>query len=484
MPGVTITSTTRLGPSGPTINPSATYYVTGITERGPVDQAVRVNGLAEYVEVFGERYSGGFVFDDLQMFFEEGGGDAVVARVVGPAATLAKADLLDRAATTPVNTLRVEAASPGAWGARISARITGTGTDFTLVILFDGVPVETYAGLSSPAAAVTAAAASTYVKVTSLGSATAAPNNSPAEGTFTLTGGTDDRLAVTSQMLVDAVAARHDARFGPGGLMGIPGYSASAVGAGLQAAAVALSRQYVTSAGVGASADTARSQRQALSSLVGAEYGMLVWPAVTLPDSRTVTPEGYVAAARARAIGADGGPWRAGAGEIAASRYLTGTEFAADRTLGDSLDDDRVSVIREIAGGPRLYGYRSLSNDVVNYGIFTNRDVVNTVQGLCQDALESFVFEKIDGYGRILSRLEAVLTGVLAPIADSDGFYARVAADGDVIDPGYVVDVGPSVNTPVSLAQNRLQAVVGIRVAPVATLVMLTITKAPANAAL
>ena len=57
--------------------------------------------------------------------------------------------------------------------------------------------------------------------------------------------------------------------------------------------------------------------------------------------------------------------------------------------------------------------------------------------------------------------------------------YERIdPSDGiTVLDPGYQVDVGSNVNTPQTLANNELRAVLSVRISPLGALVTLTIVK-------
>ncbi|GLW22925.1 hypothetical protein DI270_000520 [Microbispora triticiradicis] len=190
MPGVNIVTATRSGPGSNAQVVGARYFVVGLAERGPADRAVPVRSLAQFTDVFGDRVSYSYLYDDIRTHFEEGGVEAVVARVVGPAASVATVSLNDRAGS-PLATLTVNAANPGAWGVRVQVTIrdgAATGTH-DLLVYFDGRLVESFLALGSPAAAVTATAQSAYIRVVNQGSTTTAPNNNgplrdvPAPGT-------------------------------------------------------------------------------------------------------------------------------------------------------------------------------------------------------------------------------------------------------------------------------------------------------------
>lgn len=484
MPGVTVRTATRVGPSVPARAPSSTYFLVGLTERGPVDRAVPIRSMGEYADVLGARTTYGAVYDDLRMFFEEGGTRAYVARVAGAAAVAGTLTLLDRAGT-PLGTVRIDAVSPGSWSTGITVQVeAGSQADTYRIVVRHGDSTETFDNLADPAAAVTALAASRFVRATNLGSATAAPNNLPAiVGPVALSSGNDDRAAVTAATYLAALA-RFGAELGAGAVA-IPGMAHSAVGAGLIAHGRANKRIALLAPPAAQSPDQAIAAAATLRATAGSEFAGLFYPWVLVPDeaggTRTVSPEGYVAAVRARAVESEG-PWRAPAGQIAAARYLAGVERELTRAEGDRLDGNAVSAIRAVAGRPRLYGWRSLALDELNFALLTGQDVLNLLVAQAEERLEQFVFRTIDGRGHLFAEAAAELTGIAEPIRAAGGLYERLDDEGNVLDRGYGVDVGPSVNTPASLAENKLRAALSVRVSPTGALVEVTIVKAGLNA--
>lgn len=485
MPGVTITTGAVAGPSAPTIAPASTYFAVGLAERGAADAAVLCNSFTEFEAQFGTRQSYGALWDDVKTFFEEGGTRVYATRVVGPAATtgaLASA-LMDKHATTPVATLTVTARNPGAWSSRVSVQVFAGATDdtFRLKVLLDDVVVRDYTNLHTPAEAVSRTSADPYVKLTDAGSATAAPLNNPAVvGPVDLTAGTDDRASVTATHYVNALA-RFDIGKGDGAVA-IPGIGPS-VHAGLIAHAdennrIALLCEART-ADVGTIIDTAAA--------LDAKRAGLFAPWIRVPDTfggtRTISPEGFVAAARARAHAI--GPWQAAAGENSKARYVVAPDVVYTATQGNEFDAAKVNVIRTVAGFVRLYGWRSLAADEVNWGYLIGADTVNRVVTQAYQQLEPYLFGVIDARGHLLAKIEGTLIGIVQPMAAADGLFARFAEDGEtLLDPGYRVNVSSELNPTESLALNQVLAELGIRVSPTAALVMLTVTKAAVTAAL
>lgn len=474
MPGVIVRTATRSGPVNPSVPASGRYFVVGQFDRGRTDVAQLVRSLAELEVLYGGRVAYGSAYDDLRMFFEEGGTEAYVIRVVGPAAT--KGTLtVNNGAGSPAPALRVDALSAGAWSAGVKVTVAvGTLAD-TFKVIVDGPlesDTETYDNLATAADAVGALARSRYVRGVDLGAGVPAPMAATA-----LSAGSDDRASITASTMGDALA-KFGKEYGAGAVA-IPGYTSALVGEKLMAHAKEFRRLALMAAAQGASDADYLTAADARIGLDG-EYGGIFGPWVSIPmgggRTKLVSPEGYVAAVRARAHLSEG-PWRAPAGELAIARFVVGVERELTRAQGDTLDEGHVSAIRTIAGTTRLYGWRSLSSDVDNYALLVGRDVLNTVAYAAEERLEPYVFRTIDGKGQLLASVASTLVGILDPMRAAGGLYERTV-DGQQVDPGYSVDVGPTVNTDAVLAANKVAAVVALRVSPVGTLIDLTIVKA------
>jgi hypothetical protein len=479
MPGTNVTTATRTGPAAIPRPRSGRYFLAGITERGPVDRSVIVRSVADLVRVFGARVTYGAVYDDVVTFIEEGGGEAVVSRVVPAAGTTV--GTLTLSSATPTTVARVDAANPGAWSTGVTVEVlagTTAGTARVIVrhaaapggIALDANNVTGGADLASKASG------NEFVKVTDLGGA-----GIPAPIAATpLSAGNDNRAAIAVADYATALT-----RFGRelgDGAVSIPGQPSSAVGAILDAHAKANNRLALLAA--------ARSTTQAnlitAAAALNSESSGLFAPWVLVPDgaggSRAISPEGYVAAMRARAHDTEG-PYRAPAGVIAVARYVVGLDQAFDRTAGDALDLGRVSAIRSIAGTTRLYGWRSLSQDEANYALLTGRDMLNRISVAAELESEDYVFATVDGRGLMLGRLAGDLVGIVEPYAAAGGLFARLDPDGKVLDPGYRVQADARNNPVESLANNVVNADISIRVSPVGSLINVRITKAGLTAA-
>jgi hypothetical protein len=485
MPGVSVTTGTISGPSAPARAPSSTYFVAGLLDRGPTDKPVKVFSFAQFQRLYGDRPSYGSLWDDVRMFFQEGGTQACVLRIVGPAATTgALATPLADRAVTPDDTLNVAAANAGAWSTHVSVKVLdgATAATFRLQVLFDGIVVEDYSALSSPQAAVSRVnATSSYVRLADAASASTAPTNNPvAVGPVALAAGTDDRASVITSSYTGALD-----KFVRGlgdGAVALPGIGQS-VHAALIAHADANNRLAILANGRGDSQTTLASYAASLD----AKRAGLFAPWVQVPDgfggTRPISPEGYVAACRARAHESVG-PWRAAAGEIAKARYVVAPDQEFTAAAANDLDASKVNIIRTIANAVRLYGWRSLSADTDNWALLTGADVINRIVVEAEKQLEPFVFDTIDSSGHLLATIGGTLTGIVIPMANAGGLYALRDVDETLLDPGYAVNVSDSINPNTSLALNQIFAELGVRVSPSAAQVHLMVSKAGVTAAL
>jgi len=479
--GVNATTSVQAGRSNPG-TASGRFQIAGVTAGGPVGTSTVVRSLAQYAATYGARTAyAAPMYDAARLFFEEGGGELVVTRVVGPGAAGGSVTIKDRAAT-PLDTITVEATEPGP--TTLSVRVTDQAGTFTLEVLQGGQRIQAWSGLSNVTDAVTAAQGSPYVKVRSLGAATPAPNNKPAVGTFTLAGGSDDRSAVTVALIATALA--NGGEYAAGGAVAIPGFPADVVAPVLVPVAVAHRQIALLSTTSTATQGQAEALGDQLTGMENGDHAGLFWPWVVVPDGTRrllVDPTAYVAAVRARAHVATG-YWRAPAGQLSTTEWAVDTSPSVSVEVNDALAGHRVNGIATIYGVPRLYGWQSLSADVENLGQLSARDTLNSITLEVKRVLEPYVFATIDGRGYLQSAVEADVSGVLAPVGDAGGLFARVNEAGDVVDPGYRVTVDSSVNTLESLARNELHVLVAVRLSPTAQLIQAEIVKVALGAVL
>jgi hypothetical protein len=488
MPGVVVTTGAVAGPSAPTIAPSATYFAVGLTERGQAGKPTLITSFAQFEAVFGQATSYSALHDDIKMFFAEGGSRAYCQRVVGASATTGTlvSGLQDRN-NTPATTLNVAAKAAGAWSTQVTVKVLdgATSDTFRFQIYLSGLLVKDYTNLHSPQEAVSRIngdATNFYVVLSDAGSASTAPANNPIaiSNPVALSAGTDDRGSVVAATYVAALA-NFDSGLGDGAVS-IPGLGPS-VHAGLITHADTFNRLAIL-----VEARTAdKGTLEGTASTLNAKRAGLFAPWVVVPDSfggtKTISPEGYVAAARARAHNT-AGPWQSAAGEVSKARYVLAPSVVYSSADGNELDGAKVNAIRTVAGAVRVYGWRSLSSDTDNWSYLKDADVVNRVVTESYTRLEPYLFSVIDAQGHLQAQIAGTLEGIVLPMAAANGLFPMIAADGTQLDPGYKVNVGDDINSVASLAQNQILAVLGIRISPTAAMVFLTVTKAAVTAAL
>ena len=110
---------------------------------------------------------------------------------------------------------------------------------------------------------------------------------------------------------------------------------------------------------------------------------------------------------------------------------------------------------------------RSVSSDDDNYRYITYRDTVNYIVVEAEKRLEDLVFSPIDGRQGIFGQIESRLIGLLDPLRDAGGLFEAYNADGELVDPGYMVKVDSSLNPTSQLATGVIKARIGIRVSSV-----------------
>jgi len=269
------------------------------------------------------------------------------------------------------------------------------------------------------------------------------------------------------------------ARFGPqfgDGCVAIPG-GGDATHAGLIAHAQLNSRLAILVSSRGAGS----TQLATLAAGYDSEYAGLFAPWLLTRDlyggTLAIPPDGYVAAARARAHRTDG-PWQAPAGDRSRSVTITAPDQIFDFATAAALEEAKVNPIMPVAGGVRLYGWRSVSSDVANWRLLTGIDVINRIVVAGQQGLDPLLFDAIDARGHLLARVETVLLGIVKPMADAGGLYPWIDFDATgqptELDPGYLIATDPSRDV---ASGNIVKATVAVRVSPTAALIELTVTK-------
>ena len=98
---------------------SITAFV-GFALRGPVNEPTRVQSFGEFERVFGGLWIDSSMSFAVNQFFQNGGGDALIVRVIHDSGTTAQQDTK---ATLAIGGFKLEARNEGSWGSNLRTRI-------------------------------------------------------------------------------------------------------------------------------------------------------------------------------------------------------------------------------------------------------------------------------------------------------------------------------------------------------------------------
>lgn len=482
MPGVVVTTAVRTGPTNTQVTPTATFFVAGVTVRGPEGKAIAVHSIAEYETVYGGYTSSGWVHQTLETFFEEGGARAYVSRVIPDDAASAEA-VLDNA--TNDECLVLTASGEGTWAnTALSATVTQptAGISFKIAISLSGETVYTTTTHTSVANAVdeinNSSTAGLYVTA-----AIGAEEGIPKIQTVAFAAGTnggaldDSDLAESLEFFIDS--------YGPGAVSA-PGFYTSDNYDKL----IEHAKNYGRIAILGFDRDEtpsgAASAGSAYADAVGAEYAAFFYPWIKVPNgslTSIIPNEGYVAGKRAKIQNAVG-PWAAYAGAATEAAFVTNPFVVLSSTEEAQLVADAVNPIKLVSGTVRIYGARSISSDTANYRFINGREVLNYIVYESKQSLEALVFQPIDGRRALFARIGSSLTAIMDRIRQAGGLYEAVDASGKIVDPGYSVQVNDSINPVSQLASGTIKAKVGARVSSIGETIEVEIVKSNLTASL
>lgn len=477
MPGVVISTSVRTGPSTATVRESSQLFIVGLTERGPSDEPVLVESLAEFEDVFGGYQSYSYTHPTLETFFEEGGTRAYVARAVGASATVGELTLQDGG--DDVITLTANGA--GAWSADVDIAVTHpTASTFKIDIYYGGgSPKYTTGNVSTAAQAVgrinLSAIASRYVTATLVDN-TLTPDVLSATS---LSAGNDQRNNVVTATYADQLELFNDA-LGAGAVVCAED-STDAMGADIIAHCNTYSRVALLFAGENDTVANVKSKALTLQAEDHSEHAALYYPWVEVPTgtpgvTRVIPPVGYVAGKRSVAHNQTG-PHLPAAGLLSAAKFVVGIKSDINKTVGDDLDENYVNALRVIQNTIRIYGARSLSSDTDNFRYITQQDVVNTIVTECYRSIEDVVFSSIDGRNTIFANIESRLISILSVMRNIGALYPAFDANGRQLDNGYIVKCDSSMNPTSQLADGLVKAKVGVRVSSVGDRIEIDIVK-------
>ena len=480
MPGVVITTAVRTGPTSDTVRESSQAFFLGLAEKGPTDEAVLVLSLAEFEEKFGGYVTYAYLHPTVQAFFEEGGTQCYVARVVGPGANT-PTQVLNNGAGTPAAAITMTPNGPGEWSDNLEIQVLADDAKRNIKFWYNGEQVYSTGLKSTNDELVNAinnsAVASNYATAVKSGETIVA-----AKAKTAFADGADDRddndVDETPYLAYTTALELFSDSFGPGAVSCPETH-------GINAALIAHANQYsrvaILHIASGDDADDAKAEAGDLTGETGAEHAALYFPWVYIPTNitgvnRLIPPDGFVAGARASAHNGVG-PHQPAAGAIAAGRFVNGVETDINKTTGDDLDDNNVNAIRIIANGVRVYGARSLSTDTENFRFISVQDTVNTVVHRASRSMEDLLFSPIDGRAALFTEIQGRLKSICEILAKEGALYPAYDGNNKLIDAGFTVKCDSSINTTAQLAEGKVTAQVGLRVAPIGDKIEVTIIK-------
>ncbi len=475
LPGTTVETVETPAAASPPLD-TGTAFIAGLADRGSVSEPLGpFRNLDRLVEATGDRAAYGYIYDVADVHFREGGSEVYVARAVGPTPVVSTI-ALDNASN--VDTLRVDAVSPGAWGDDIDVACTLTSGTFVLVISYQDEVVETLPATGSFAdnaeAVAYANASSEWIRLTDLA------QGDPKTQTLALAGGTDDRNNITTTEIEEALAL-FTKDLGPG-QVAYPGGTTAAIHQALLEHADANNRfavlDYPDTATI-ATIEAVAAADRALGDVSRAGAGFTPWltvPGVVSGTTRTVPPSALILGLCARNDGAGGNPNLAPSGINGISRYAIGlSQDAFDNSDREDLNDAGVNVIRTIYSQIRNYGVRTLTDPStdLNYREFPGRRELMAIAAEGDAIMESFMFAQLDGRDIALGELNGNLAGMLLE------HYGRGALYGETPDQAFRVITDEQVNPVENIAEGLVTARLAVKVSPHAERVILQIQKTP-----
>jgi hypothetical protein len=470
-PGVNI-SIKDVPPASAAPTDTGVWFVVGTSDSGPLTPQL-IQGINDFIRIYGARQTYSYLYDALDVYFREGGRRAWVSRVVGPAATVATKTLLDASAGVSLN---VAAIGPGVYAQQYKVGVVAGSAGGTFQIQITdlaGTVLEQSGDLTTQADAIAWSAYSQYVRIT-LG-ATALVPAVVAPAAFT--GGADDRANATDTEWLAALSM-FSKELGPG-QVSMPGRTTDTAHTQLLSHAAANNRVAVLDAPDTATVSTLTAA--ATAARTNGRFGGIFAPWIKVPGvvqntQRSVPPSAMNAGLMAR-NDVSLNPNVASAGARGVSSYAVDVTQTWTDAQRQTLNDAGVNVAIARAGTVRNYGFRSLANPASDPS-WTGLQAARTVMAFFAQAdtiLEQFMFDDIDGQGKLLARV----TGQLINLANE--FYLADALFGATPGEAYAVVCDASNNTPLTIQNKELHAAVQLKVSEFAEAVYLDIVKIPVS---
>lgn len=474
-----LTNLVTTPPSRSAPTDTGTCFAVGISEKGDPTAPRLIQSMSDYSLYYGQRVANGLLYDFAETFFREGGTSLYLMRVVGPAPVIATLNLKDTGGS--INAVTVNAKNAGAWGLALKIQvIAGVAPSSSVIQVWDTtglILLDQSPDLLTHADAVLWGTVSNYVSIVDLGTGVA------QLGVLTqtaLTGSaTGDESNATETQWTNALNLIPPS-LGPGQVC-MPGRTTATAYTNLLAHAKANNRHAVLDAADTATVSTITTASITARASLNGQYGEMFAPWLTIvgltPGTvRVIPPSALICGLFARSD-ANNDPDTAAAGDNGIANTVVGVDFTYTDAQRDTLNTAGVNVIRQMLGGVRNYGIRTLTDPVSNSNWIQGpaARLIMAIIARANNVMEAHMFNKIDGRGIEFASLGGDLSAVCAQYYQSNALFGATPAD------AYLVNVGASVNTPTTIAAGELHAQISLRVSPAAELVVLDLIKVPTN---
>ena len=506
-PGTLVTVSDEIPPVAAATDTSVGFMV-GEAEHGPAD-TVLVRSIESWRNRFGQRTAPTAVFDAVDSFFRDRGSRLYFRRLTD-GATAASVEAQD---DDDDEIFTVTATELGAWSNGLTLALTSPAAAAALALSRtrprltlvdrpaddengdtppddDETPEH---GQAAPAVAVVRrgtqvlersvtlattgdlaawAAGSAYVRVT-------APSDNTALtlGAHNLAGGTDGTVPVTDpDALLDACLAI-DPALGPGQLTA-PGKTSLAQHEAVLRGADFGNRVAYLDADPTADEATLTAHVKQLRTLEVDRCGGLFAPRAVIPglaiNTRRIVPWSGIQAGLTAHRDTFGNIAQPAAGRFGISRAAFDLEREYDDDERERLMLAGVNTARIVQQSVRGYGFRSLVDPEGTRRAWLQLSGVRTAMAIKAEGdaeAENYVFAVLDGRLRKIAEFGGALSGICLRYWQNDALFGLTSEE------AFRVNVGDSVNTPETIADGQLRAVLLLKVAPFAEFVEVQIVK-------
>lgn len=455
---------------------TSTLFTAAGTERGPT-VATLIQNFAQWKRYFGGRVSTSLGYDYIEAAFRSGVGRLWFSRIVGATAVIASKSLLN----TATESLNAKANGAGAWGNSITISVAAGTVNAAARVVTVTMPTTDGTGTITEVSPE-ATDRDTLVNWSN--------NTQLIRLTLGVNVGLPDVLAPTVLTAgADNIAGEDDTAFqtaidkfalelGPGQVTAAGRTTSAAI------ATIANHAQAFRRVALGDLADTATSATLLTAAathraLASSRWLSLYAPWAVIPGITGDTQRKVAYSAIQAGLIAQSDRFNPPAVAVAgrdngSSLYATSLTQVYTPAERLSLSNAGVNIARVIQGVVETYDYVSAASPqaLPAWRSFGSARTAMLIMAQCADVGEAFFGALLDGKGHTLHAFGGAIEGILKALWDRDALYGNETGD------AYRVDVD-SVNTPVTLANLELHALVAFRVSPFAEYVVIDIVNTP-----